>query len=65
MQVVGHCLRAGPTLDAPGGASNELSKLPAQSMLRSTQNWNLRIQEARGGRDEDADVFGAGNGWPD
>ena len=34
-------------------------------MLRSIQNWNLRIQEARGGRDEHAHVFEAGNGWPD
>ena len=34
-------------------------------MLRSIKNWNLRIQEARGERGEQAHVFGAGNGWPD
>ena len=52
-------------MDAPNGASNKPSKPSAQSMLRSIQTWNLRIQEARGGQDEHAHVFRAGNGWPD
>ena len=34
-------------------------------VAKTIQNQNPRIQEARGGRDEHADVFGAGNGWPD